>query len=211
MLGQSNISSGNSVHQSFDSDWLKVIAYYISAVFSPPLTGFYGILLCSYAVDFPSIYFWTILFLSLFLLLPTIYILFLVKKGVITDFHMKNREDRIRPLSIIFVHLLLSFMLYHYLGGPLIFMVLALCGLIMVGLIVFISLYWKISGHCAAAGGLFIIALNYYDKLVFILALSVALVAWSRVRLGKHSLPQTLVGIVLGAVVTFGLFSVWFN
>lgn len=209
MSHNSNITSENTLHDSFDSDWLKVIAYYISAIFSPPLTGLYGILLCSYAVDYPSIFFWAILFLSLFLLLPTMYIFYLVKKGMITDFHMKNREQRIKPLSIIFVHLLLSVLLYSYMGGPSIFMVLALCGLIMVGLVVFISLYWKVSGHCAAAGGLFIIAFNYYDKLAFLLALFVALIAWSRVRLGSHSLSQTLVGIVLGVVVTFGLFAVW--
>lgn len=209
-MAYNNITSkGSFNHDSFESDWLRIIAYYVSAVFSPPLTGLYGIMLCSYAVDYPSIFFWAVLFFSLFLLLPTMYVFYLVKKGMITDFHMRNREQRIKPLSIIFVHLSLSVLLYNYMGGPSIFMVLALCGVIMVGLVVFISLYWKVSGHCAAAGGLFIIAFNYYDKLAFFLALFVALIAWSRVRLGRHSLSQTLVGIVLGVVVTFGLFAVW--
>lgn len=211
MSQNTNITSGNSLPGSFESDWLKVLAYYVSAIFSPPLTGLYGILLCSYAVEYPSIYFWMILFLSLFLLLPTIYILYLVKKGMITDFHMRDREQRIKPLSIIFVHILISVLLYNYMGGPLIFMVLALCGLVLVGMVVFISLYWKVSGHCAAAGGLFIITLNFYDMLIFPLALFVALVAWSRVRLGRHNLSQTVVGIMLGLIVTFGLFAYWLN
>ena len=211
MSEKTNITSGSFLPESFESDWMKILAYYVSAVFSPPLTGLYGILLCSYAVDYPSIYFWMVMFLSLFLLLPTIYIFYLVKKGMITDFHMRDREQRIKPLSIIFVHIFISVLIYNYLGGPLIFMVLALCGLVLVGMVVFISLYWKVSGHCAAAGGLFIIALNFYEMLVFPLALSVALIAWSRVRLGRHSFTQTVVGLMLGVVVTMGLFAYWVN
>ncbi|NIP30443.1 MAG: hypothetical protein GTO02_10735 [Candidatus Dadabacteria bacterium] len=205
-----DLTSNLSLEDSIDSSWLKWFAHYISAIFSPPLMVVYGILLCSYVVDIPSVFLWAILFFALFLLMPTLYILYLMKKGFISDFHMDTREERIKPLTIIFVHTLFSMVFYKFIGGPNIFLLIALASLIAIGIVLIISLYWKISGHSAAAGGLLVVAYNFYDNLVYGLAVIVALIVWSRIKLGCHSFPQTAVGLILG-VLTFSFFIIMFG
>ena len=96
------MSYNKSIDEAIDSSWLMSIAYYISAIFSPPLVLSYGVILCAYASNIPSIFYWTGLFLVLFLLFPLCYTIYLMKKGLISDFHMASRKERIIPLIVDF-------------------------------------------------------------------------------------------------------------
>jgi membrane-associated phospholipid phosphatase len=64
-----------------------------------------------------------------------------------------------------------------------------------------VTLWWKLSLHAAAASGtVAILALSFGPALTLAVPL-VAVVAWSRVRLGDHTPAQTVAGAILGALV----------
>ncbi len=177
----------------------------VSTVFSPALVLFYAVILCSYSLDHPSKLLWICIFLLLFVLAPTAYIFYLMGRGRLTDFHISVREERIRPLSVIFICSAVCLVLYGTVGGPDALVTIGYSCLVLTGLWIFVSLYWKISGHCAAMGAL--VFVHPHDTLVFVVPPLVLLVAWSRVRLGCHSAAQTLAGAVLGAAVFWFFFS----
>ena len=71
---------------------------------------------------------------------------------------------------------------------------------IVIGTVLVVTLYWKISVHAAGAAGVatLVTALVGAPTVAF---LPVLLVAWSRLYLGRHTLSQVAAGGLLGAVV----------
>jgi membrane-associated phospholipid phosphatase len=69
-----------------------------------------------------------------------------------------------------------------------------------------VTLWWKLSVHTAAASGtVAILALTFGPALTLTIP-TVALVAWSRVRLGDHTPAQTVAGAALGGLVATTVF-----
>ena len=62
-----------------------------------------------------------------------------------------------------------------------------------------ITLVWKISIHCAVASGSVAILALSFGPLVLLGYVLVALLCWSRVTLGDHTVWQVIAGSVLGA------------
>lgn len=204
MLGNNDVTQKVSFPERGDAGRASVAANFVSTLFSPALTVFYGVILCSSSVDHPSMFLWTFYFMLLFVLPPTAYILYLMRRGEVTDFHMSVRGERVRPLCVVFLYTLFAILLYRFSGGPDALVMMGFSGLVALGFVTLISLYWKVSGHCAAMGGLSAVAFGYHDSLVLVLLSLAFLVTWSRIRLGRHTPLQTLAGFSLGAAI-FGL------
>jgi len=77
--------------------------------------------------------------------------------------------------------------------------------LIQILLVFLITLRWKISGHCTSAAGLSFLAIALYGEPMIPLTLIIPVVAWSRIRLGRHTLYQTIAGTFLGAATVMGI------
>lgn len=201
MLGNNDMTQKVSFPGREDTSRAAAAANFVSTLFSPALTVFYGVVLCSSSVDHPSMFLWTFYFMLLFVLPPTGYILYLMRRGEVTDFHMSVRGERVKPLCVVFLYTLFAILLYRFSGGPDALVMMGFSGLVAVGFVTLISLYWKVSGHCAAMGGLAAVAFGYHDGLVLLLVSLAVLVAWSRIRLGRHTPLQTLAGFSLGAAI----------
>ena len=202
MINNDNIAQKITFPRPAESGRAAGAANLVSTVLSPALVVFYAVILCSYSLDHSSKFLWTSLFVLLFVLAPTAYIFYLMGKGKVTDFHISVREERIRPLSIIFIYSVFSLVLYASVGGPGALVTLGYSSLVLTGLWILVSLYWKISGHCAAIGALGAMVFAYpHETLVFVVPPLALLVGWSRIRLGCHTLAQTLAGLVLGTSV----------
>lgn len=82
--------------------------------------------------------------------------------------------------------------------------VIALLAATTVGLIVaaVISTAWKLSIHVAGAAGAASALALVYGPQWWLLVVVVVVLAWSRVRLGAHDLPQVAGGAVVGGLVT---------
>ncbi|MBY8852532.1 hypothetical protein K7G98_31595, partial [Saccharothrix sp. MB29] len=81
------------------------------------------------------------------------------------------------------------------------FLSLLLCLLVTFALPVGGTRGWKISFHAAVASGAVVVLAITYGPWVLLASPAVALVAWSRVALGHHTVPQVVVGAVMGAIV----------
>jgi membrane-associated phospholipid phosphatase len=131
------------------------------------------------------------------ILLPVFYLVWLVRGGKVTDLDVQLREQRIRPMVVTVSCAGLAWGVLLLGGAPLQMVVLAGALCVQMAIVFAITLYWKISVHCAAAAGAATVTWFLLGTL-FPLLIGVPLVAWSRVRLGRHTLAQTIAGTFLG-------------
>ncbi len=195
------VSLKDSVNDNSDG-FLNHVARYLSYVFSPPLTALYGVVAVTYFLGVGSKWLWALMFILLFVFPPTAYVYFLLRKGVVSDFHINRKEQRAKPILFIFVNTIIATVVYNGLGGPRYLSVLAVSSLFLLAFMFIVTFFYKISGHCAAVGGLIVVLFLLFGDAAITFTPLIPLVAWSRVKLKRHSLAQTVSGLILG-VVTF--------
>ncbi len=83
-----------------DEGWDERLAKWISDLLSPPLMALSGILIATWHIQDSKAWLWSGYHLSMTVLLPVVYILWKVHQGEITDFHIRRREQRIRPMAL---------------------------------------------------------------------------------------------------------------
>ena len=181
------------------SDWRDRSARLISNLFSPPLVALSCIVVTALAANSDSSTFWILVFISLLIIPPTIFVLTLVHRGMVSDFHLNIREERAWPLFTIFAYATTVFIVMYVAGAPKLMLIVTAAALLQILLVFIITLRWKISGHCTSAAGLAFLTVALYGENVIPLTLIVPIIAWSRIRLGRHTIPQTLAGSFLGA------------
>jgi membrane-associated phospholipid phosphatase len=134
-------------------------------------------------------------------LLPAGIVLVGVRRHRWTDRHLRSRQQRPIPLLAGIVSFLAGLAVLVALDAPqqLVALVVAMLAALAATLVV--TLWWKLSMHAAAASGtVAILALTFGPALTLAVPL-VAVVAWSRVRLGDHTVAQTVAGAILGALL----------
>jgi membrane-associated phospholipid phosphatase len=124
----------------------------------------------------------------------------------VTDFHLRVREQRIKPLIITLAAVLLAWLMLWLGQAPPLLVVTAGAGLALVGIIFLVTLRWKISGHAAAISGFTTLCCLLIGRAASPVALTVPLVIWARLRLRRHSLLQTVAGAVVGALTLWAAF-----
>ena len=141
------------------------------------------------------------------LLLPFGYLLRQVRKGDVTDHHVKLRTQRPRILLVFFVGVLVTLVVLLAVGSPP--ELVALIGASLVGLVVALTItfFWKISIHAGVAAGITAIFVILFGPWMLLTAPFVMAVGWARVRLGDHSTAQVVAGTVIGACVSGVAFS----
>ena len=199
-----NLTSKVSYQNEITTTFWDQVAQYISLIFSPPLTVIYGILISIPFLNISSPWLWSFLFVLLFVVPPNLYVLNLLKKGIITDYHMNIRRERVKPLFFIVFNTILGISIFYSLGGPSFLIILCICCLLSILAMFFVTLFWKISGHAVAAGGLCLLILTLFSEAAIPFTIIMPIIAWSRVKLSRHTVSQTLVGFILG-IITFGI------
>jgi hypothetical protein len=160
-----------------------------------------GIALIALNRPHPGIWRWAALYVGLTLLLPVGYLIWLVKTQKVTDMDVHLREQRSRPF-IIAVGAQLAAWLAVWLGGaPKPLPLIAAASFLQMFLILLITLRWKISVHTSTAAGVATMIWRLIGPAGLYLALSVPLIAWSRVKLRRHTLKQTVAGMLLGSSI----------
>ena len=140
--------------------------------------------------------------------------------GNITSLTLKNREERITP--IIYTTVMYGVTTYLF-GvkvelGPLISVLLGISTL-LIGLTGLITLFWKISIHTLALGGLIgmLMAINQNTSIpnitvmLFVLFVLSGVVASARLKLNAHSPIQVYSGFVLGVFVSFASYTLYIS
>ncbi|MGC5054755.1 phosphoesterase PA-phosphatase [Micromonospora sp. DT48] len=129
-----------------------------------------------------------------------------VRRGRLSDHHIRVREQRRTPLVYGLVSVLvgLALLIGFRAPRPVIAMVVVMFGL---GLAVtLVNLVWKLSIHAAVAAGSGAVLVIVFGAKLLLAAPAVVLVGWSRVVLRDHTVGQVIAGTVAGLVVAVPIF-----
>ncbi|MFD7734444.1 hypothetical protein ACFV6F_29205 [Kitasatospora phosalacinea] len=123
-----------------------------------------------------------------------------VKRGGLTDKHIRVRRQRILPMALSLVSVATGITLLYTLGAPA--DVSALVVAMLVGLVstLLVTTGWQISIHNSVAGGTVMILVLALGPWMLLTALGAAAIGWSRTVLKAHTLAQILAGTALGGV-----------
>jgi membrane-associated phospholipid phosphatase len=193
-------------------------AHFASFLFHPVFMPVLGLILIFnsgiYATKLPVQYLQFIYSMALLcnVILPLSIIPVLIYLRHLQDVKIDDRRERLIPL---FFATICFYMSYHIISriSPLVLANLfLLSAAISVFIVLFISIFWKISLHTAGLGGILglitIISRVYHADLVIILSAAIlvsGIIATSRLALRAHTISQILAGFTVGFVVTFGL------
>lgn len=126
-------------------------------------------------------------------------------RGNLSGRHVPDRRERPVILGLAAASAVAAFPVVWLLDADR--AVIALLAATTTGLVVAaaISTFWKLSIHVAgAAGSVSALALVYGPHL-WVLAICVAALAWSRMRLGAHDASQVIGGAATGGLVTLAV------
>ena len=189
------------------TSWDEHIAYWISQIGSPPAMGLLTLILIAVIWAQPSIWIWGGVYLTLGVLLPLLYLVAQVRRGNITDLDVHFKEQRSKPFIVMMVGLTLTWIAMRVGRAPLIMVILVSVSLLQMLPLFLITYRWKISFHAATAAAVSVIWVHILGKGAYPLLLVTPAVAWSRIKLRRHTPAQTLAGILLGSSVV--LFTLW--
>jgi membrane-associated phospholipid phosphatase len=181
-------------------DRRKQLARWISNIFSPPVFGFAGLLLVARIQQSLSGWLWILFYIGVAVIMPVTYVLWLLRTQQITDFHIKLRHQRLRPMLVMVVCSLLAWSIMLVGSAPILLQTIAIMGAVLITTLLIITLRWKISGHTTAVAAFAALGLTLWGALAFPLLLLIPTVIWARVVLKRHSLAQTIAGVALGGL-----------
>jgi len=186
--------------------WDGRLAYAISQVGSPPVLTAAAIALNGSTLSSPRAWGWAGIHILLAVLAPLLYLVWLVRRGLVTDLDVQLRQQRIKPMTFTTVCAGLAWLVLVLGAAPQPMVVLA--GALWVQAVVTfaITLRWKVSVHCAAAAGTATV-LWFLMGMPLPLLVGVPLIAWSRARLRRHTLAQIIAGVLLGLTIFLAAFS----
>jgi membrane-associated phospholipid phosphatase len=174
------------------------IAGWVSDYLSPPVMATASLLLVAIYAGTSVIWRSICVFLLIGIGLPTLYVFWLVKKKMVSDFHIPIRSQRIRPMVFMLVTTVISLFLLNGLHTPQFVMILSVAAFGQLIAIFVITLKWKISGHAAAVSTFSVLCWLFYGSIAGFAFILIPIVIWARLRLRRHTPLQTLGGTVLG-------------
>jgi len=183
------------------------LAKTIAVLFSPPLLGVLGLYLVASKLDNRSVSFWSVFYGIVCIALPIAYVIILMRKGEIADFHIRNRRERIKPMKTALLFFSLTSLIFLAVDAPYILQAFAFVGALQTAVMLLITLRWKISGHGAGAAGFSALLWGLYGAAAAPAFLIIPIVIWARVYTDRHDLSQTVAGALSGLSFMFLAFA----
>jgi len=200
--GPSRSRAAEVLDRSFPRAWDGRLAYILSWVASPPFVLAIALGVVAGEQATPGAWTWSGLYVVLGVVAPVIYLLWLASTGRVTDLDVQLRRQRSRPLLFTLTCGALAVAVAVLGGAPPVLTALEIALGLETVLLFGITLRWKISVHCAAAASAATV-IWVLTGVLWPLLIGVPLVAWSRVRLRRHTIAQTIAGALLGLVSTW--------
>lgn len=185
--------------------WDDAFAQVISAVLSPP--GLAAVMIAVAAASAPrtEAWFWAAMTFTLSVLAPLGCLLWLFRRGMVSDLDVCRREERFRPLAFTLAATFVAVAVLWLASGPALLLAVATAQLAQMMLVLSITMRWKVSMHGVAVGAWVTFLLYNLGYRAFPVLVALPLVVWARVHLRRHTLAQAIVGIVLGGLVTWAM------
>jgi len=181
----------------------KRLARFISAAMNAPLIALLSFLplILSQGISSPlPLIAITTLFGAVLPLSSTFY---LVRKGIIPDIYASDRETRTEPFLWAMASYLMGVTALLYVEAPFVVTALMACYFVNAIVMLFITLYWKISIHAVGVTGpvtALVFQLGAKMLPFFLLMLPVA---WARIELKAHDKKQIAAGAILSSFLTW--------
>jgi hypothetical protein len=185
-----------------------VAARIVSDICSPAALALPCLLLGVWISDVPGTYQYALLYFLVAVPLPLAYVVWLVRTGRVTDFHLPVRSERTGPFVASLASALAAMALLVLASAPVVFLAPIVAAFVQTLLLFAVTLWWQISVHTAATAGLATFASLALGPEATLLAALVPLVAWARVHLKRHTVAQTAAGALLGFATFAALFAV---
>lgn len=183
----------------------KAISFFLGPVFI--LFPIPFILVAKFSQDYSYALRWAI-FSYAFILVVALFVIAGVLSGVFSNFDVSKREQR--PLLFSFS----AFAAFCYLlsllilDGPKILFIGFFALVLGLTAIIIINRWIKASIHLATATAVFLFIGIVYKGYFFLLFLLIPLLAWSRVKTKEHTPIETVIGSILGIVITLIVYSI---
>ncbi len=182
-----------------------ILARIISDFLSPPVLAAASLVVVAMFVGTVLVWESIGVFLFIAVVLPTLYVFWLVKKKLVSDFHIPIRRQRIRPMIFMLISGVVSIIALTLLHPPRFIIYLGVAACLQLVVIFVITLRWKISGHAAAVSTFSALCWLLFGSLAGFVFILIPIVIWARLRLKRHTPMQTLAGTVLGLLTLVGL------
>lgn len=152
---------------------------------------------------------WALTYCLLVCVLPLLYVVWMVRRGHITDLHMELRQQRIRPFIVSILFTTAAWWTLRLMGAPAVVPLFTLIGLVQIVIVALITLVWQISMHAMSISGLVVAAFAFFGALPALLLLPlVILVAAARLKLQRHTPAQIVAGAAVGVLVPIVIFAI---
>lgn len=142
------------------------------------------------------------LFSFFYLGIAVAFLIYGVKKGFFSDLDVSKRKERNRlylfmgVLSIVYLWSLL------YFKAPFALVIAVLCVIFGVIVMSAVNRYIKASLHLAVISAFVFSLAIWYNTWFFWGIFLIPLVAWARIEIRRHTLPETIVGSMIGMSLT---------
>lgn len=185
--------------------WDTSVATTISQVASPPVLLAAAMAVQAAFVRDASAWFWAAAYVVCAVPVPVAYLLRQIRHETVADLEIGRREERLRPQLVTAAFLGLGWIVLLMGSAPPPMSNLAGILWIQATVILVVTVFWKISVHCATAAVAAMLTWRLFGAAVPAF-LGVGVLAWARWRLGRHTLAQVLGGVLLGIAVFLAAF-----
>ena len=188
----------------YTSQMLDRIAVTISIIFSPFLIPVPTVLLLArtYAATLQQAMLWTLVVTLFVCVLPSIFILLLVRSGRLSDLHLAVRKQRLAPLYFSLASTLVGIVILHQIDAPREIVLPSIAYAINGVVFTAITHHWKISFHCGSAAGSITVLMLLVDAKLAWLCLLLPFIAWARVQRKRHTIFQAAAAVVMAVAGT---------
>ncbi len=155
------------------------------------------------------VYFFAALVFSM--IIPFLYIFYLKKKGYLQTVDITERMQRLNPFAFSILSYFAGFLVLLLSGAPVYVQGLMFCYGSNTLLVMLVTRWWKVSVHTTGIAGP-LVALSFaFGQIVFPFYLLVVIVGAARIYLKRHTVMQVLAGGVMGLLLTYLQFEIFFS
>lgn len=142
----------------------------------------------------------------IFIFLVVAFVLYAVKKGMFTDFDVSKREQRPMLFSVtILIGLCYIIGLYMF-HGPLILFITIFGIIAGVFIASIVNTQIKASIHVATISAVTSAVSIIYGGKYWLLLILIPIVGWSRVKIKRHTVLETIIGGILGSSLSASIY-----
>jgi membrane-associated phospholipid phosphatase len=177
------------------------VARMVSNAFCPPILAVAGILLVAIQAASMTAWLWSGFVFLIGIITPLSFILYQLKRGHVSDFEIYHREQRKGSYLFTLICGTVSLVVMWIFAAPILIITLGAAALVQVGIMFMINTRWKISAHAASMAVFVTLLVRLFGLPLLPSTVGIPLMVWSRVRLQRHTLMQTIAGSLLGIIV----------